>query len=113
MEGANVAKGGWVGGDAWFGSVMSAVEVFNRFGVYRYLFKCCCFCYNEDYKLYVLNFFSHSTFIIKNNQTFFPMRVLHDILKSRHGDHPAGHWVVMLATISQVRVLAIEYAWSQ
>jgi hypothetical protein len=27
MEGASVRRGGWVGGDTWFGSVMTAVEV--------------------------------------------------------------------------------------
>jgi hypothetical protein len=27
VEGTSVRRGGWVGGDAWFGSVMTAVEV--------------------------------------------------------------------------------------
>ena len=26
-EGANVKKGGWIGGDAWFGSINAAVEL--------------------------------------------------------------------------------------
>ena len=42
VEGSGLEKGGWVGGDAWFGSVMSCVEVYKRFGV-------------------------HSTFVVKNN----------------------------------------------
>jgi hypothetical protein len=33
VEGADVASGGWVGGDAWFGSVMTAVEVMKRMEV--------------------------------------------------------------------------------
>ena len=32
VEGSGVKKGGWVGGDAWFGSIMSSVEVYKRFG---------------------------------------------------------------------------------
>jgi len=27
VEGAKVPEGGWVGGDSWFGSVLSAIEV--------------------------------------------------------------------------------------
>ena len=45
VEGAKLKPGGWAGGDAWFGSVMTAVEVKRRFGV-------------------------HSTFIIKNNMHY-------------------------------------------
>ncbi len=33
VEGADIPQGGWVGGDSWFGSVMSAVEVGIQFGV--------------------------------------------------------------------------------
>ena len=33
-EGANVERGGWLCGDAWFGSIMSAVELKVRLGVY-------------------------------------------------------------------------------
>jgi hypothetical protein len=39
VEGAKVIEGGWVGGDAWFGSVITAVEVYKRLGVYRYIHK--------------------------------------------------------------------------
>ena len=74
VEGAGVEKGGWVGGDAWFGSIMTAVEVKKRFGV-------------------------HSTFIIKNNRTLFPMRGLKRVLEARYGEHPAGHWVVFTTEI--------------
>jgi len=88
VEGSNLPRGGWVGGDAWFGSVMTAVEVKKRLGVY-------------------------STFIVKNNKNYFPMEVLHRVLKACHGNHPAGHWVVMRAVISHVPLLAIAYAWSQ
>jgi hypothetical protein len=88
VEGAGVIEGGWVGGDAWFGSVMTCVEVKKRFGVY-------------------------STFIVKGNDKFFPVGVLHSVLTARHGTRPAGHWVTMTATISDVQVIALAYAWSQ
>ena len=88
VEGAGVEKGGWVGGNAWFGSIMTAIEVKKRFGV-------------------------HSTFIIKNNRTFFPMRALKRILDARYGEHPAGHWVVLTTEMSGVKLIALAYAWSQ
>ena len=105
VKGAGIQKGGWVGGDAWFGSVMTLVEVMKQFEVY-------------------------STWIIKNNTEFFPMKVLHSILKARFGDSPAGHWVVMKATFPILdnegnpavddkgkpvnqEMYAMAYAWSQ
>jgi Transposase IS4 len=88
VKGANVAQGGWVGGDAWFGSVMTCVELMKEFGVY-------------------------STFIVKGNTLYFPMAALHSVLSARHGNRPAGHWVTMTATIADVNVIAIAYAWSQ
>ena len=33
VEGSNLSEGAWVGGDAWFGSVTTAVEVYNKFKV--------------------------------------------------------------------------------
>jgi hypothetical protein len=88
VDGADIPEGVWVGGDAWFGSMMAAVETYKRKKV-------------------------HLTFIIKNNQTFFPMQPLHAVLKARYGNHPAGHWVVFQATITDVKVFALAYAWSQ
>ena len=88
VEGANVAKGRWVGGDAWFGSVASAVEIMKNLQV-------------------------HSTFIVKNNTNFFPMKILHKILQVRYGTRPAGHWVVMKTEISGIKILVLAYAWSQ
>jgi hypothetical protein len=88
VDGAQVPEGGWVGGDAWFGSMMSVVETYKRKKV-------------------------HSTFIIKNNQAFFPMRPLHAVLTARFGSRPAGHWVVFQTTIADVKVFALAYAWSQ
>jgi Transposase IS4 len=87
-KGANVLKGGWVGGDAWFGSIMSCVELFKEFGVY-------------------------STFILKGHTYMYPYTALHSVLVARHGDRPAGHWVTMTTTIADVKVIAIAYAWSQ
>lgn len=80
--------GGWVGGDSWFGSVITAVEVKKRFGV-------------------------HSTWIVKQNQHCFPMKPLFAILKARFKTRPAGHWVTMKTEIAGVRLIAIAYAWSQ
>ena len=87
VEGSGIEKGGWVGGDAWFGSIMSSVEVFKRFGV-------------------------HSTFVVKNNTAYYPMRVLHRILIARYNNRPAGHWVVMHTKISDVPIMVVAYAWS-
>ena len=44
--GVGVPRNGWVGGDAWFGSVSSCLELKKRMG-------------------------TNSTFIIKNNTNFF------------------------------------------
>lgn len=88
VEGAAVQPGGWVGGDAWFGSVATTVEVMKRFGV-------------------------HSTWIIKNNQTLFPMEALKKVMTARHGAKPAGHWVTMTTKIAGVNMFAVAFAWSQ
>ena len=34
VEGAKIPKNGWVCGDAWFGSMSTAIEVYNHFGVH-------------------------------------------------------------------------------
>ncbi len=88
IENAQLPPGGWVGGDSWFGSTTTAVEVMKRFRV-------------------------NSTWIIKQNQAWFPMKALYAILKARFKDRPAGHWVTMTANISDVNVIAMAYAWSQ
>jgi hypothetical protein len=88
VEGAGVQRGGWVGGDAWFGSVISSVEVFKRFGV-------------------------HSSWVIKTNHHFYPKQCLERMLRARHGSRIAGKWVVFSTTIADVPLIAIAYAWSQ
>jgi hypothetical protein len=65
---AQIPEGGWVGGDSWFGSVMTAVEVMKCCGV-------------------------HSSWVIKLNQQWFPMKALNAVMKARFGQRPAGHWV--------------------
>ena len=55
----------------------------------------------------------HSAFIIKNNNGFFPMKVLHRMLLARYGSRPAGHWVVMETVISEVPIMVMAHAWSQ
>ena len=82
------ADGGWVGGDAWFGSVASCVAVWKELSV-------------------------DSTFVVKQNDGLFPKRPLMAVMKARHGSRPAGHWVVMTSEISGVKLLAIAFAWSQ
>ena len=58
VEGENVVMDGWVDGDSWFGSVTSCIELRKNLSV-------------------------HSTFVVKNNTNFFPMRVLHKLLQVR------------------------------
>jgi hypothetical protein len=41
------------------------------------------------------------------------MKPLFALLKARFGSRPAGHWVTMINTISNVSVIAVAYAWSQ
>jgi len=54
----------------------------------------------------------NSTFIIKNNSTWFPQRILLSILKARHGERIAGKWVVMVTHIDGIKIIAMSYAWS-
>jgi hypothetical protein len=88
VENAGVVHGGWCGGDAWFGSIMTCVELKKRLGV-------------------------NATFIVKNNHQMFPMKPLLAVLQARFGKRPAGHWVVFRATIAGVKLFALAYAWSQ
>jgi len=85
VEGANTPKGGWVGGDSWFVSTMTAVEVITKFGV-------------------------HSSWIIRQNQQWFPMKPLYAILKACYKGCPEGHWVTFQGTISEVEMIAMAYA---
>jgi hypothetical protein len=55
----------------------------------------------------------HSTWIIKQNQQWFPMKPLYAVLKARFKDRPAGHWVTFTTEISGIKLIAIAYAWSQ
>ena len=74
-----------MGGDAWFGSVNAAVELKCRLGV-------------------------NSTFIVKQNKNYCPIDVIKSILVACYPTHPAGHWVVMKATISGVELFLMAYA---
>ena len=49
-KGARVKRGGWVGGDAWFGSINSCVELKRRLGI-------------------------NSSFIVKGNTNYYPMSI--------------------------------------
>jgi hypothetical protein len=79
----------WVGGGAWFGSMMPAVATYNQKKV-------------------------QSTFIIKNNQPFFPMQPLHAVLKlweSLAGPLSSVFQTTIPADV--VKVFALAYTWSQ
>jgi len=82
-----VQPGGWVSGDSWFSSVLSAVEMKRCFNV-------------------------HLTWVIKQNTDLFPMMAIHSILKARYGERLVGHWVVFQGKISEEQLWAISYAWS-
>jgi hypothetical protein len=71
VEVADTPQGEWIGGYSWFGSVMSAVEVGIRFGV-------------------------NASWIIKQNQQWYPMEPLFALLKARFGSRLASHWVTMI-----------------
>lgn len=87
-ESASVAQGGWVGGDAWFGSIPCVVELKNKLGIF-------------------------STFIIKQNVQYCPLQVIQRIMRARNKDgRSAGRHVVMKATISGVDLFLLAYAWS-
>ena len=87
-ESSNLVEGGWVGGDAWFGSIPCAVELKNKLGVF-------------------------STFIIKQNLQYCPLQVIQQIMQARNTDgRRAGRHVVMKATISGVDLFLLAYAWS-
>jgi hypothetical protein len=89
VDGCQLERGkSWVGGDAWFGSVATVVEVKCIHGI-------------------------DSTFIVKQNTKWYPKKVLFAILRARYGDSIAGKWVVMRSTISGVRLFICVYAWSQ
>ena len=81
-------KKSWVGGDAWFGSVTTAVETKIIHDV-------------------------DSTWVVKGHTKWFPKKILFAILKARHGDNVAGNWVVMKTRISNVNLFVCAYAWSQ
>ena len=87
VKNSGLKRGGWVGGDAWFGSIQTAVNTKLVHGV-------------------------HSTFVIKNNSTLFPMSPLKAVLKARYGSNATGKWVVFQTTISGVKLIALAYAWS-
>ncbi len=86
-ESSGIVKGGWFGADAWFGSVGCCVELYKYLGIF-------------------------STFIVKHQTAFFPMKVLQAVLLARYGDRPAGKKVVMKANIAGCNIFVMAYAWS-
>lgn len=88
-ESANLVEGGWVGGDAWFGSLPCVVELKKK----------------------KKNIFS--TFIIKQNVQYCPLDVIKKVLEVRNKKgYRSGRHVVMKACISGVDVFLLAYAWS-
>ena len=84
---SGLKRGGWCGGDAWFGSVQAAISAKIVHNV-------------------------HSSFIVKSNSTLFPMRPLLAVMKARYGERVAGKWVVFTSTVAGVKLIAVAYAWS-
>jgi hypothetical protein len=87
IKGANVVKGGWVGGNAWFGSMVTALEANKRLNI-------------------------DSTWILKGNHAFYPMGALHAVIKAWFGTKIAGEWVTMTTPISGIKMMAMAYACS-
>ena len=50
------------------------------------------------------------TFAAKNNNNFFPIAVLCQILKSRYDRHSISHWVTMKTDIDDASVIAIVHS---
>lgn len=92
----------WIGGDAWFGSVASCLALKLQEVTYV----------KEDGEEITRKMGIDSSFVIKNNTSLFPKRVLHRIMKARHGKTQVGNWVVMSTNIKGVKLIAIAYAWS-
>ena len=100
VEGSRLQRGGWVGGDAWFGSVSLLLLLFLYFGVF-------------------------GTFVIKNNTHLFPKRQLCERLKAIGGgaSPKAGTWTSCTrefelkkdasSSAVVVTVLCLAYAWSR
>lgn len=88
VEGSHLAKEGHALGDAYFGSVMCAVELKKLFGV-------------------------ESTFIVKGHTYLFPKSSLLAIMNARHKGKCVGNSVSMTITIAGVDLLASVYAWSK
>ena len=85
---ANLADGGWVGGDAWFGSIPCVVELKKKLNIY-------------------------STFIIKQNVQYCPLQVIQRVMRVRNRQGcPVGRHAVMKATICGVDLFLLAYAWS-
>ena len=93
----------WIGGDAWFGSVSTALAL-----------KIQEVTHHEDdtgaetVKPLDVEF----SFVMKNNAALFPRKILLEILKVRCGKQHVGKWAVMSATIKGVDLLAIGHCWS-
>ena len=90
---SKVPAGGWVGGDAWFGSVMTCLELKQRLGVY-------------------------STWVVKNCTHLFPKVQLGRLLRARckaegHDTVVPGVWATMTTTVKDCTVIAMAYSWSK
>ena len=83
-----MAEGGWVGGNAWFGSLPCVVELMAKKGIFL-------------------------TFVIKQNFQYCPLDMIKKVLETRNKNgFWSGRHVVMKAKISGVDVFVLAYAWS-
>lgn len=83
---SGLGEGDWCSADAYYGGVETVVELKAELGIY-------------------------STFVVKNNNKWFPMGPLTRLLSARHGDKRLGHWAVMTTTISDVELMAVAWSW--
>ena len=99
---SNLKPGSWIVGDAWFGSVATCLALKKEKVVHV----------DEEGDLHERTMDVESTFIVKNNTKLFPRRCLLAVLRARYPERMVGHWVVFRATIEDVDIKAVCYAWS-
>ena len=103
---SNLQQGDWITGDAWFGSVQSAIALKNQVVTRLVVTE------DGDRERVREPLGVDSSFVVKNNCSLYPRGPLRAVLQARHPKRMAGHWVVFKSTIQDVEIKAIAYAWS-
>ena len=87
-KGGNLKPGDRMLGDSAFGGIAACVEVKKILGI-------------------------DLTLVVKQPcPLWFPMSPLHAVLDARYGSHARGHWAVFRTEISNVKLWAMIYCWS-